>query len=312
MPKEKLIFEPVVLSIPVHYPELTDPDCQASEGARLRAFFSDIVGLDPTFPLLVGGLAHGVLPGSSAGGDSGSFCDLRTNGGCKGRIVLAPLEPDHKSHRITLNFKLVKGQGDQGWLTLSFNSTTIIAGDNVHPASLPDPDTGEIVGWPSSSLAVVGLFFRLGFFVSESLFQQMTGSGQRLFDPATWARIEEGAVHIVSTQNCAYLPSPNVSKDLKGLTVLFGQTIATGMGIINLATLLGLRFDGPYVDPHTHAVETVLVVKTQGKKPTISVSFYDKDARSRQMRQRSGLSRFEGGDGGRKRSGRRHAAQPWG
>ena len=290
MPKEKLIFEPVVLSIPVHYPELTDPDCQASEGARLRAFFSDIVGLDPTFPLLVGGLAHGVLPGSSAGGDSGSFCDLRTNGGCKGRIVLAPLEPDHKSHRITLNFKLVKGQGDQGWLTLSFNSTTIIAGDNVHPASLPDPDTGEIVGWPSSSLAVVGLFFRLGFFVSELLFQQMTGSGQRLFDPATWARIEEGAVHIVSTQNCAYLPSPNVSKDLKGLTVLFGQTIATGMGIINLATLLGLRFDGPYVDPHTHAVETVLVVKTQGKKPTISVSFYDKDARSRQMRQRSGLS----------------------
>lgn len=271
MPKEKLIFEPVVLSIPVHYPELTDPDCQASEGARLRAFFSDIVGLDPTFPLLVGGLAHGVLPGSSAGGDSGSFCDLRTNGGCKGRIVLAPLEPDHKSHRITLNFKLVKGQGDQGWLTLSFNSTTIIAGDNVHPASLPDPDTGEIVGWPSSSLAVVGLFFRLGFFVSELLFQQMTGSGQRLFDPATWARIEEGAVHIVSTQNCAYLPSPNVSKDLKGLTVLFGQTIATGMGIINLATLLGLNSTGP----------------TSIRTPTRSRRFWSSRPRGRSRRSRS-------------------------
>ena len=292
MPKEKLIFEPVVLSIPVHYPELTDPACQASEGARLRAFFSDIAGLDPTFPLLVSGLAHGVLPGSSAGGDGRAFCNLRTDGGCEGRIVLAPLEPGNRSHRISLTFKLVKGQGDRGWLTLSFNSTTIIAGDNVHPASLPDPATGEIVGWPSSSRVVLSQFFRLGFFVSESLFQQMTGAGRRLFDPATWARIEEGALHVVSTQNCAYLPSPDVSEDLKGLTVLLGQTIATGMGIINLATLLGLKFDGPYVDPHTHEVETVLVVKTQAKrkKPMISVSFYDKDARSRQMRQRSGLS----------------------
>ena len=152
MPKEKLIFEPVVLSIPVNYPELTDPvDNQTSEGARIRVFFSDIVALDPTFPLLVSGRAHGVLPGSSAGGDSRSFCNLRTDGGCEGRIVLAPLPPGNRSLRLTLNFKLVKGQGDQGWLTLSFNSTTIIAGDNVHPASLPDPETGEIVGWPSSS-----------------------------------------------------------------------------------------------------------------------------------------------------------------
>jgi hypothetical protein len=290
MPKEKLIFEPVVLSIPVHYPELTDPDSQVSEGARIRAFFSDIVGLDPTFPLLVSGQAHGILPGSSAGGDSRSFCNLRTDGGCEGRIVLAPLEPGNRSQRISLNFKLVKGQRDQGWLTLSFNSTTIIAGDNVHPAMIPDPDTSEIVGWPSSSLAVVGLFFRLGFLVSESLFQQMTGSGRRLFDPPTWARIEEGAMHVVRTQFCAYLPSPNVSEDLKGLTVLYGQTIATGKGIINLATLRGLRFEKTYTDPHTHEVESVLVVKTQGKKSMISADFYNKDARSRDVRQRKGLS----------------------
>ena len=97
-------------------------------------------------------------------------------------------------------------------------------------------------------------------------------------------------MHVVSTQHCAYLPSPNVSESLQALTVLYGQTIATGKGIINLATLLGLRFEKLYVNPHTHEVETVLVVKTQAKKPTISVSYYDKDARSRQMRQRSGLS----------------------
>ena len=291
MPREKLIFEPVLLDIPVNYPELTDPiDSQASEGARIRAFFSDIVDLDPAFPLILSGRAHGVLPGSSAVGDSRSLCNLGTDGGCEGRIVLAPLAPGNRSLRITLEFWLIKGQGDQGWLRLSFNPTTIIARDNVHPASLPDPDTGEIVGWPSSSLTVVGLFFRLGYFLVESLFRQMTGSKQPLFEPATWARIQAGAVKILHTQNCAYLPSPNVSEDLKGLSVLFGQTIVTGKGIINLAKLQGLEFDGPYVDPRTHEVETVLVIKTQGKRPTISTEFYNKDARSRETRQRKSLS----------------------
>ena len=245
--------------------------------------------MDPTFPLLVSGHAHGVLPGSSAG-RSRAFCNLGTDGGCEGRIVLAPLAPGNRSLRITLEFCLIKGQGDQGWLRLSFNSTTITAGDNVHPASLPDPDTGEIVGWPSSSLTVVGLFFRRGFFLVESLFQQMTGAAQRLFDPTTWARIQAGAMHIVRAQFCAYLPSPDVSEDLKGLTVLYGQTIATGKGIINLAKLQGLTFEKTFADPHTHEVESVLVVKTQGKKPMISADFYNKDVRSRETRQRKSLS----------------------
>ena len=290
MPTEKLIYEPVVLSIPISYPELTDPlDYRASEGARILAFLSQIVGLDPTFPLFLCSRAHGVLPGSSAGGGGGAYCNLRTDGGCEGRIVLAPLNPGNRSKRISLNFKLVKGRGDQGWLTLSWNATTIIAGDNIHPASLPDPDTGEIVGWPSSSRATVSQFYRLGFFELDSLFQQVTGSRQRLFDPATWARIQEGAMHAVRTQFCAYLPSPNVAESLKGLTVLYGQTIATGKGVINLAKLLDLRFEKPYVDPQTNQVTAVLIVKTQAKKPSISVSFYDKEARLRQMRQRKGL-----------------------
>ena len=291
MPYEKLIFEPVVLRVFIHYPESTDPIAyQASEGVRIRTFLSDIVDLDPAFPLILSGRAHGVLPGSSAVGDSRSLCNLRTDGGCEGRIVLAPLDPDYKNKRIRLNFKLVKGEGGKGRLILSSNSTTIVAQDNVHPASLPDPDTGEIVGWPSSSPAVLGQFFRLGFYVLESLFQQMTGSGRELFDPATWARIEGGALHVVSAQNCAFLPSPRVSEDLRGLAVLYGQTIATGKGIINLAKLQGLEFDKPFVNPRTHEVETVLVVKTHGKKPTISASFYNKDVETRRMRQRSGLS----------------------
>ncbi len=97
-------------------------------------------------------------------------------------------------------------------------------------------------------------------------------------------------MHLVRTQFCAYLPSPNVSESLQGLTLLYAQTIATGKGIINLAKLQGLEFEKPYVDPHTNEVETVLVIKTQAKRPTISTSFYNKDPRLREMRQRMGLS----------------------
>ena len=74
MPTEKLIYEPVVLSIPISYPELTDPlDYRASEGARILAFLSQIVGLDPTFPLFLCSRAHGVLPGPF----SSPICDGR-------------------------------------------------------------------------------------------------------------------------------------------------------------------------------------------------------------------------------------------
>ena len=110
-----------------------------------------------------------------------------------------------------------------------------------------------------------------------------------MFDPSTRELIEEGAAHIVRIQLCGYLPAPNVSEFLKGVGVLYGQTIAAGKGIINLAKLQGLVFDKPYVDPGTDEVTTVMVIKPQGKKPVISAVFYNKEARLRQMRQRKGL-----------------------
>ena len=88
-------------------------------------------------------------------------------------------------------------------------------------------------------------------------------------------------MHAVRTQFCAYLPSPNVAESLKGLTVLFGQTIATGKGVINLAKLLDLEFEKPYVDPQTSQVTAVLIVKTQAKSRGFWCAiFFEKEARS--------------------------------
>ena len=244
--------------------------------------------LPPGFPLLVYGRAHGVVP-SSPSGDSGSSCDVKTNGGCSGCIVLAPLDRAERNKWIRLTFKLVKGRGDRGWLTLEWNPTSIVAGDNVHPASLPNAQTGEIALWPSSAKDSLGQFFRLGFVLLEKLCRQAGGPTERLFDRATRERIDDGEVHVVRAQFCAYLPAPDVPEFLKGLAILYGQTIACGRGVVNLARLQGLEFEKPHVEPGSSEVTGVTVIKRQGKKPSLSAVFYNKEPRMRQTRQRKGL-----------------------
>jgi hypothetical protein len=171
---------------------------------------------------------------------------------------------------------------------LTFNPTTIAAGDNVHPASMPSGATGELVPWPSSARATVTSFLRFGFLLVEGLFEQVSRK-KPLFEASTWTRIKEGAVHVVRTQFCSYLPTIDVTQCLQGLTLMYGQTIATGKGIVNLAKLQGLHFDQPYTASGSNEVVYFKLIKLQGKKPAVSIVFYDKEAGLRRMRQRKGL-----------------------
>jgi hypothetical protein len=290
---DTLIFEPLILSIPIHYPDPTSQaDLQSSEGARIALALDTIADLPPDFPLFIYGRAHGIMPttaSDSAKNGSGSLCIAKADGSREGRIILTPLDRAKKNKRVRLSFKLYKGQGDQGWLTLGWNPTTMIAGDNVHPASVPNARTGEIVKWPSSAKDTLTPFFRLGFVALEGFFQQAMDSKEPLFDQSTWEDIQEGTAHIVRTQFCSYLPAPDVPEFLKGLGVLYGQTIAAGKGITNLAKLQGLVFEKPYIEAGSGEVTSIMVIKPQGKKPSSSVLFYNKDAVMRKMRQRKGL-----------------------
>ena len=287
---DSLIVEPVVCSLQINYPELSvQSDPRQSEGARIAQALRVLASLKPDFPLFIYGCAHGVVAPGSVDGGSGSLCNLREDGGCDGRIVLAPSNKTTHSKWVTLSFKLAKGQGDQGWLTLAWNPTTIVAGDNVHPASLPNAETGELIRWPSSARDTLTPFLRLGFLLLEGLFQQASGTTKPLFEPSTRDRIRQGAMHVVRSQFCGYLPTPDVPRCLQGLTLLYSQTIASGRGIINLAKLQGLVFDQPYTAPGSNEVTYFKLVKLQGKKPAISAVFYDKEARLRGMRQRKGL-----------------------
>ena len=175
-------------------------------------------------------------------------------------------------------------------MTLDCVPTTILAGDNVYPATFADAQTGEIAPLPSSAPRVISHLYRLGFYVLDDLAQQATKTTSKvsLFDAITRAAIERGEPHVVRAQFCAYLPSDNVARFLQLMAIMFGQTIGARRGIINLADHLGLEFS-IYPDPRSHEVAGVMLKKKQGKKPLFSLVFYNKETRLRQMRQRKGL-----------------------
>ena len=239
--------------------------------------------LESDFPLFLNGRAHFVVHGPS-----GAKWARRSDGGCEGHLVLAPR--DQPTRWIRIGFKLAKGREPEGWFTLDYVPTTILAGDNVYPATFADAQTGEIAALPSSAPRVISHLYRFGFYVLEDLLQQATKTKSKecLFDAITRDAIERGEPHVVRAQFCAYLPSDNVARFLQLMAVMFGQTIGARRGIINLATHLGLELN-IYPDPKSHEVAGVMLRKKQGKKPLFSLVFYNKKTRLRQMRQRKGL-----------------------
>jgi hypothetical protein len=99
-------------SIRVDYPELNlQSNHRPPEGARIAQALRDITNLKADFPLFIFGRAFSVVPPTSAGNGSGSFCKSREDGGCEGGIILRPLDPGRRNKWIALYFNLAKGEG---------------------------------------------------------------------------------------------------------------------------------------------------------------------------------------------------------
>jgi hypothetical protein len=279
---ESLVTETIVENIPIHWQSANNSvRSRLCEGDRINDGLKLMCSLDPTFPLLISGRAHGLVEGPS-----GTKRVRRQDGGSEGQIVLAPF--DQPSRWVRIGFKLVKGRGPEGWLTIDFNPTTVMVGNNVYPATFADARTGEIAAFPSSAPGVIPRLHRLGFYVLEDLLQQAKNTKDRLFDQPTSDAIERGEAHVVRAQFCAYLPTDDVARFLQILAIMFGQTIASGKGIIQVATHLGFEFT-IYTDPKSHRVTGVMLKRKQATKPLFSLVFYDKEVRLRQMRQRKDL-----------------------
>jgi hypothetical protein len=239
MSHESLVIDSIVETVPLGWERPKTPARSLPcEGDRLSAGLRRLCALESDFPLFLNGRAHFVVYGPS-----GTKWVRRSDGGCEGHLVLAPR--NQPTRWIRIGFKLAKGRGPEGWLTLDYVPTTILAGDNVYPATFADVQTGEIAPLPSSAPRVISRLYRLGFYVLDDLVQQTTKMESKvsLFDAITRDAIERGEPHIVRAQFCAYLPSDNVARFLQLMAIMFGQTIGARTGIINLATHLGLEFN---------------------------------------------------------------------
>ena len=134
----------------------------------------------------------------------------------------------------------------------------------------------------------LGQFFRLGFVLLRAL-------------PAGWGT--DGAIvqpcHVGANRRrggsrcprpvLRLSAGPRCSRVPQGFGRSLRPAIACRRGVVNLARLQGLEFEKPHVEPGSSEVTGVTVIKRQGKKPSLSAVFYNKELRLRQTRQRKGL-----------------------
>jgi hypothetical protein len=208
-----------------------------------------------------------------------------------------PRARDEPAQRVYLRYEVYPDQGTVGlkepesWLVAEFNPTTILAGNNLLPAILADPDTGEIDELPSSWPNFLITVYRMAFELLGQLAQQAGLITGELFSLRTLRAIKDGDVHVVRSQWAAYLPA-EVPAFLRMLPLLFEHTIPRGQEIIQLATHLGLTFER-YPKETDRPVTGVLLKKREGNKLQYSLEFYNKAVRVAQMRQGRTLTRTE-------------------
>jgi hypothetical protein len=290
MHKESLIVEQIVAKVGLD-PGGVDSS-PGTEFGRIAAALRLICDVHRRHRFTIYGRVHTVVHSRPGSKSEATSCAQRSDGGVKARVVLQVEECP--AQRVMLGFKLVSGFDPYpASLHATFNPTTILAGNNVHPVTVADPETGEIRPFPSSDPLVVARMNRLGFDLLEQLHQQATKTRALLFHPATRALIQGGDVHLVRAQWCAYFPTPDVPRFLQTVGLMYDHAIAEGRGIVRVARHLGLSFR--YYPEAADACDTtgVMLIKSHGKKPLFSLVFYDKRRRVADMKQGKSLSAQE-------------------
>ena len=116
--------------------------------------------------------------------------DPEPSGGGKLKLVLS--REDEPAQQVHVEYEAYAYQGPVGteepgvWLFAEFNPTTILTGNNVYPATIADPETGEINEIPSSQPRFLITAYRMGFHLLEQLAQQAALIREKLFSRRTW------------------------------------------------------------------------------------------------------------------------------
>jgi transposase-like protein len=294
---ETLIQEPICASILInHSPESRERKPPVSEFGRVNLALEAICSRKTSETFFLFGRAYSLVP--PFGAKKGTRWTPNPSGGGEAVIVLCAV--DEPAQQIRLEYKVAlerekpDGENRRAWLTVDFNPTTIMTGNNVFPATIADSETGEIFEYPSSTRRVIAQCLRLGFEVLEQLAQQADQPAE-LYCDATRKIIRTGRAHICHAQWCVYLPTSDVAKFLQLMTLIYGHTITSGKGIISLSEYLGCKFD-LISNGETHEVDSILLRRQYGakrRKPLMSGSFYNKSVRVAQMHQTKTLSGAE-------------------
>ncbi len=224
---EYIVQDTVVASLTISAPSFGGDS--ADKFAPLLRQFAAICRPPRGVPILFRGRAHNPIYANSDGLATGCSWTDSGDGGGVGQIVLAPVvQPDA---RIRVGVKVAVAKDEKtAWVTVESNPTSMLLGDNIHPAAFVNPKTGANVVDPSSHWDAMTDTYRLGFEFVELV-------GGNLFDEKTKLAIERGDIHLVRVQWAATKAVELVPQFLQLMTVVYDQTIARGSGIISNATL---------------------------------------------------------------------------
>lgn len=295
MPRESLITDSIVQRVALDWrssdPSLTGYASLQAVTAILAAF----PNLPPGRVFAIYGHAHSLLLPHPANPDQGTRWTPDLAGGGKLELVLSRV--DEPAQRVHLEYHAYKQQGEvdldepTSSLVATFNPTTIPTGNNLLPATIAHPATGEIEDLPSSSPRILRTVYRMGLRLLTELARQAGLTNGEVFSDRTLRAIKHGDIHVVRSQWAAYLPA-EVLAFLQLLVVLYNQDIAHKKGMIKLATHLRLTFKR-YPSEAARALTGVTLQKKQGKKLQYSITFYNKAVEVARMRQGRTLTLLE-------------------
>jgi hypothetical protein len=293
MPRESLITDSIAQRVALDW---RGQDANLTGSTSLEAVTA-VLAQFPHLPagrvFVIYGRAHELVLPHPANPDQGTQWLPKQSGGGTLKLVLARV--DEPAQRIYLEYSAYAQQGPveldepEAFLAAVFTPTTILVGNNVLPAAIADPETGEFDEIPSSSPRLLIATNRMGFNLLPELARQAGLTNGDLFSARTLRAIKYGDVHVTRSQWAAYLPC-EVRKFLQLLVVLYDQTIAHKNAIIQLAKHLRFTFTRY---PDTGPLTGVMFRRRQGNKKQYSITFYDKAAEVARMRQGQSLTRRE-------------------
>src|SRR5271155_3725985 len=148
MSTEQLIQDSIVVSVTLD--ERNDPS--RSEQDRIQKGLERICRDRHADVAVLFGRAHKILRWMPA--IPTSYSIFTTNDrGCSAEIFLEVCDEPAQQARIKITLTRRDDEPLLSWLTIDFNPTTILGGNNVHPAGPRDP-RDRVVRCPSSALSV--------------------------------------------------------------------------------------------------------------------------------------------------------------